>query len=170
MGTEAKKCKLKLFPPMSLSVICSLLSFPPLTLYKFYPASTQRCLTSSYLKHSALLTLSFYLITILSLCSFPVRLSEHIFSLSLSCTGSSLLCAGLFQFWRVEATLQLQASHCGDFSRCGAQAPGHVSFSSCSTQAQQQQRMGLAALLNVGSSQTGDWTSVPCFARQILNY
>ena len=57
MGTEAKKCKLKLFPPMSLSVICSLLSFPPLMLYKFYPASTQRCLTSSHLKHSALLTL-----------------------------------------------------------------------------------------------------------------
>lgn len=52
---------------MSLSVICSLLSFPPLTLYKFYPTGTQRCLTSSHFKHSALLTPSFYLITIHSL-------------------------------------------------------------------------------------------------------
>ena len=42
------------------------------------------------------------------------------------CTGSSLLHTGFLQLWRAGATLRCgaQASHCGIFSCCGAQALG----------------------------------------------
>ena len=42
------------------------------------------------------------------------------------CVGSSLLCAGFLQLWRVGATLRcgVRASHCGGFSCCRAQALG----------------------------------------------
>lgn len=45
-------------------------------------------------------------------------------------------------------------------SRCGAQAPGYLGFSSCSP-------LGSAALWHVGSSRTRDWTCVPYTGRRI---
>ena len=52
-------------------------------------------------------------------------------------------------------------SHCGGFSRCGAWALG--------AQGSVVRLVGLTALLQVGSSWSGDWTCVPCIGRQILN-
>ena len=46
-----------------------------------------------------------------------------------------------------------QASHCSGFSCCGAQELWHT---------------GLAALQHVESSQTRDWTHVPCTGRRML--
>ena len=60
------------------------------------------------------------------------------------CVGSSLLCAGFLQLQQVGATVCCctQASHCGGFSCCGAQALGArasvlaaCGLSSCGTQA-----------------------------------
>ena len=58
-----------------------------------------------------------------------------------------------------------QASHCGGFPCCGAQAivvvaHGVSSWDSCRARAQQLQHMGLVALQHVGSSQTRDRTFV----------
>ena len=55
-------------------------------------------------------------------------------------------------------------------SRCGAQALGHVGFSSCSTWAHQYMYMGIVAPKHVVFSRTRDWTCVPCIGRQILNH
>ena len=47
-------------------------------------------------------------------------------------------CAGLFSSWGEQGLLSrcgVRASHCGGFSRFGAQALGHRDFSSCSSQA-----------------------------------
>ena len=52
------------------------------------------------------------------------------------------------------------ASHCGGFSRCGAQALGLEGFRSC----------GLVAPVHVDPSQTRDWTCVPCIVRRILDH
>ena len=53
------------------------------------------------------------------------------------CAGSLLLCTGSLYLWRAGALLHCRArvSHCGGFSRCGAQARGHTGFSSCSSRA-----------------------------------
>lgn len=56
--------------------------------------------------------------------------------------------------------VRAQASPRSGFSCWGARALG--------AQAQQLRRMGLVALGHVGSSQTRDWTHVPCISRQIL--
>ena len=61
------------------------------------------------------------------------------------------------------------------YSPCRAQASPRSGFScwgarALGAQAQQLRRMGLAALRHVGSSQTRDWTHVPCISRQILNH
>ena len=53
--------------------------------------------------------------------------------------------------------IELQVSHCGDFSCCGAQT-------------QQLWCMGIIALWPVGSSQTRNRTLVPCLGRQIINH
>ena len=75
-------------------------------------------------------------------------------------------CAGfpLVAESRGYSSCRVQASHCGGFSRCGAQALGHRGFRSRHTQAQELQlpgsgaqaqwlwRTGLVALQHVGSS------------------
>ena len=55
-------------------------------------------------------------------------------------------------------------------SNCGTRALGHAGCSSCSPQARSLQHMGLVTLRHVGSSQTRDWTHVPCNGRPILNH
>ena len=66
------------------------------------------------------------------------------FFLIFGCVASSLLCMGFLQLQRVGATLRCstQASHCGGFSCCGAQAQGTWApvvvargFSSCGSRA-----------------------------------
>ena len=51
-------------------------------------------------------------------------------------------------------------SHCVGFSCCGTQAPGHMVFSSCSSQVQ--------LLAQVGSSWTRDWMHVTILAGRFL--
>ena len=85
-----------LFPPeFSTSHSLQILSYWHSKMSNFIPLKT---LSSS----NIIILFNYYP---LSLCSFPVQLSGHIFSLSFSCTGSSSLCAGFLQFWRVEAAL-----------------------------------------------------------------
>ena len=79
-----------------------------------------------------------------NLCAFILFSSV----LGLGCCGRAFSSCGV------------SASHCGGFSCCRAQALGHICFSSCSK--------GLVAL-HVGSSQTRDWTYIPCIGRWILN-
>ena len=79
--------------------------------------------------------------------------------------GSSLLRAGFLSLWWAGVPLYLltsryAGSHCSSFS-CGAQALGCMGFSSRSAWAYYP--------WHVGSSQTRDWTCVPCISRQILN-
>ena len=71
----------------------------------------------------------------------------------------------------------VQASHCGGFSYCGAQALGALGaraqqlwLTGSRAQAQQFWRSGLVALWYVGSSQTRDRTRDPCIGRQTLNH
>ena len=80
------------------------------------------------------------------------------------CVGSSFLCEGFLQLWRVGATLHrgARASHRRSLSRCRAQAPD--------AQAQQLWLTGLVAPRHVGSSQTRARTHVPCTGRQIPNH
>ena len=80
------------------------------------------------------------------------------------CVGSSFLCEGFLQPWRVGATLHhsARASHYRGLSCCGAQAPD--------AQAQQLWPTGPVAPRHVGSSQTRARTRVPCIGRQILNH
>ena len=80
------------------------------------------------------------------------------------CVGSSFLCEGFLQLWQVGATPHrgARASHHGDPSHCGAQAPD--------AQAQQLWLTGPVAPQHVGSSQTRTRTHVPCIGRQILNH
>ena len=95
------------------------------------------------------------------------------------CAGSSLLWE-LFSScskWGLLSSGNVQA-YCCDFS-CGAQALGHVgftSFSTCAqqlwlpgsrTQAQQLWFMSLVALQHEESSQSRDWTYVFCTGKQI---
>ena len=70
---------------------------------------------------------------------------------------------------QVRATFcfRARASHCGHFS-CGAQALGHVDFSSWGTWAQLWQFLGLVAPQHMGSSRTRDRTGVSCIGRQVL--
>ena len=68
---------------------------------------------------------------------------------------SLLWCAGFSLWW----LLLLQSM--------GSRGAG---FSSCGTWAQQLWHMGLVAPRHVGSSQTRDWTCVPCIGRWILNH
>ena len=56
------------------------------------------------------------------------------------------------------------------FPVCGAHTLGPTDFSSCSTWAQQLWPMGLVAPWHVASSQSRDWTHVPCISRRILNH
>ena len=80
------------------------------------------------------------------------------FSLFLFLTVLCLHCCvwGFLWLWQVGPTLQLQ---CAGFSCCGAGALGCSGLSSCGT-------WGSAALRHAGSSQTRDWTCVPCIGRQ----
>ena len=64
----------------------------------------------------------------------------------------------------------LAASHCGGFSCCRMQTLGCVGFSCHSTQAQQLQHTDLVAPQHVESSQTRDWTHVPCIGRRIRDH
>ena len=63
-----------------------------------------------------------------------VYIFEFFFNL-FGCAGSLLL-HRLFSScgeWWLFSSWSAQASHCGDFSCCGAQALGHAGFSSCGT-------------------------------------
>ena len=57
---------------------------------------------------------------------FQILYFFKIYLFIFGCIGSSLLCTGFLQLWRVEATLHCgaQASHCGGFSHGRARAPG----------------------------------------------
>ena len=70
------------------------------------------------------------------------------------CAGSLLLLTGFLQLRWVAATL-----HCSDFS-----------LQSTGTWASVIMCTGLSALQHEGSSQTRDWTHVPCIGRRILNH
>ena len=61
-----------------------------------------------------------------------------------------------------------RASHCGGFPCCRIWFLGCMSFSHCSSWAQQLWHIGLVAPWYVESSQTRDWTCVPCIGRQTL--
>ena len=86
----------------------------------------------------------------------------------------------LSRWMRAAPRCGAQTSHCNSFSCCGAQAPGHECFSSCSMwaqklwfpgsrlQAQQLWCTGLVALWHVESSQIRDWTCVSCIGRWVL--
>ena len=98
------------------------------------------------------------------------------------CIGCSLLHTGFLQLRQAGATFSCspQASHCGGFSCCGAQALGvwasvvvarglhQLWLAGSRVQAQQLWPMGLVALWHVGSSRTKARTCVPCIGRQIL--
>ena len=100
------------------------------------------------------------------------------------CVGSSLLCSGFLQQWRVGATLccGAQASHCHGFLLLWSTGSRRTGFSSCGTwtqqlwavgsraQAQQMLRTGFLAPWHVGSSRARAQTCVPCIGRQILNH
>ena len=73
------------------------------------------------------------------------------------------------------SSCSVRAPHRAGFSCFGAQILGYVGFSSCSSQAPECRfiscwHLGSAALRHVGSSRTGDCTSVPCIARWILKH
>ena len=99
---------------------------------------------SSFLKYFLKSTVTLHL----ALCLF---LKMFIFG----CAGYSLLC-GVF-------------SCCNDLLFPGVCGFSLRWFSCCRAQAQQQWRMGLAALLQVGSSQSRV-RSVPCIGRRILHH
>ena len=88
----------------------------------------------------------------------------YLFLFIFGCVGSSPLCEGFLQLWRVGAALHrgARASHCRGLSCWGAQAPD--------AQAQQLWLTGLVAPWHVGSSQTRARTRVPCIGRQTLNH
>ena len=106
-------------------------------------------------------TQKLYFICLSFLCFFLIL---FIYLFIFGCVGSSFLCEGFLQLWRVGATLHrgARASHCRGLSCCRAQAPD--------TQAQQLWLTGLVAPWHVGSSQTRPRTRVPCIGRQILNH
>ena len=57
--------------------------------------------------------------------------------LCIACDGSPVLC-GLFSGCGKQglpSSSSVLASHCGGFSCCGTQTPGHMDFRSCSSQA-----------------------------------
>ena len=87
-----------------------------------------------------------------------------IYLFTFGCVGSSFLCEGFLQLWRVGATLHrgALASHYRSLSCCGAQAPD--------VQAQQLWLTGPVVPRHVGSSQTRAGTHVLCIGRQILNH
>ena len=70
------------------------------------------------------------------------------------CRLSPVVARGAYSSW------QVQGSHCGRFSYCGARALG--------TQVQTPWCTGLVALRHLDSSQTRDRTCVPCISRWIL--
>ena len=84
-----------------------------------------------------------------------VFIATYGFSLVVASKGYSLLC--------------IRASHCGGFSCCKAQGLGYW-LQYCSMQAQQLLFSGLLAPWYMKSSQTGDWTCVPCIGGRILIY
>ena len=68
-------------------------------------------------------------------------------------------CAGAFSScskWGLLSSCNAKASHCGGFSCCGAQALGHVDFSSCG--------LGLVAPWHVGFSRTRIKPASPALA------
>ena len=67
-------------------------------------------------------------------------------------------CVRMFSSWG------LWASHCSGFSCCRAQAVGRTGFSITDVVT------SLVALWHVQSSQTRDWTYVPCTGRWILRH
>ena len=128
-----------------MPIICSFLSFPPLTLYKSYPTSTQTFLTSSYLKHTALFFLSIHHLSLYHLYHIYLYPSISVICyiyLSI-CLLSPIFFFLTFNFiylfiylwlcWvfvsvqgrQVGATLHrgARASHYRGLSCCGAQAP-----------------------------------------------
>ena len=115
-------------------------------------------------------------ICILAQPLFFFNINLFIYLFIFGCVGSSLLCVGFLQLWRVGATLRCgaQASHCSDFSCCGAPALGEPAQQSglagSRAQAQQLWRTGLVAPLRVGSSRTRARTRVPCIGRWLLNH
>ena len=82
------------------------------------------------------------------------------------CTGSLLLHTGFFQLWRARAALPciVQASRCGGFCCCRAQALGlglqWLQLPGSGVRAQQLRCLGLAALCHVESSQTRHRTQI----------
>ena len=85
-------------------------------------------------------------------------------------SGSSLLCR-LFSSWDERGLISScssQAVHYRGFSCCRARALGHSGFSSCDPWALEHRLSSLAALWQVGSSQTRDPIRVSCIGRQIL--
>ena len=75
---------------------------------------------------------------------------------------------------RLLSNCSVWASHCSDFSCCGAQALEHNRLSSCGARALEHNRLsscGARALVtpwHVGFFQTRNWTRVLCIGRQIL--
>ena len=76
----------------------------------------------------------------------------------------------LFQLWFSQGLCWVFMAACGLFSNCGMWASYCCCFSCCRVRAQSLWHTGLVAPRHVGSSQTRDWTGVPCVARWILNH
>ena len=85
------------------------------------------------------------------------------------CAGSSLLRWLSLLVASEGYSLGTEASHCGGFSYCGAQALGHRDFSSCGTFAQQSWHRGLLAPRHAISSQVRDQTVSPALAGGFLS-
>ena len=92
----------------------------------------------------------------------PWTCTFFLFCFSFWLHWSSLPCTGFLSPWSVGTTLRcgVQASHCGDFCRCRAQALG-MQASGVLVHG------GLVASWHVVSSQTRDWTHVPCIGRRL---
>ena len=94
------------------------------------------------------------------------------FPIIFGCTGSLLLC-GLSSScgkWGLLSCFAAQASHCGGFPCCRAQALGRVDLSSCDLQAQYLWRTSPGAPRHVGSSWIRDGAQVSYTGRRILHH
>ena len=76
--------------------------------------------------------------------------------------------------WGLGCSCSVRASHCGCFSNCRAPALGGWGSVIATRSLQSTSSIvvvhNLVAVQHVGSSQTRDWTHVPCITRQILNH
>ena len=92
---------------------------------------------------------------------------KFIYVFIFGCAGSLLL-SGLFAScgeWGLLFSCSVWASQWSGFSCCRAWVLECIGFRSCCSWAQYLRHIDLAASWHVGSSQTRDWTGVPCTAR-----